>query len=108
MLRCVRRAGKFRARMKAATALAILFCAASAFGASGNQARTEKFSILGKEYVRLDEWARANSFHWKWLSKSEALLWNNSSRMQFMAESKRMSLDAVTVLLSEAVRIQNG
>jgi N-acetylmuramoyl-L-alanine amidase len=58
--------------------------------------------------VRLDEWARANSFHWKWLSKSEALLWNNSSRMQFTAESKRMSLNGVMVLLSEAVRILNG
>src|ERR1051325_6274580 len=94
--------------MKAVTALAFLLCAVPVFGAQSAPAHPPRFSILGKEYVRLDEWAQANAFHWKWLSRSEALLWNNTWRMQFGAESKKMSLNGVAVLLSEAVRNQNG
>lgn len=94
--------------MKATIALALLLCAACAFSAERTAQRPQRFSIFGKDYVRVDEWARANSFHWKWLSKNEALVWNNSWRMQFTAESRRMSLNGVTVLLSEAVRNQNG
>ncbi|HWN97229.1 MAG TPA: hypothetical protein VNT99_19515, partial [Methylomirabilota bacterium] len=59
--------------MKAALALAILLCGAGSFAAN---VRPERFSILGKEYVRLDQWARANSYQWKWVSKNQASVWN--------------------------------
>ncbi len=68
----------------------------------------EKFSIAGTDYVRLDQWARANSFQWKWHSKNEAEVWSKFARMQFTIDSKKMSLNGLTVLLSEIVRQQNG
>ena len=94
--------------MKFAMALALLLGAGFGPTEAATTPRVEKFSIAGTEYTRLDQWARANSFQWKWLSKNDAELWNNSTRMQFTLDSKRMSLNGITVLLSEIVRSQNG
>ena len=93
--------------MKVTIACALLLCLAVAFGAE-RMSGPKRVSIQGKEYVRVDEWARANSYHWKWLSKNDAQVWNNAWRMQLTTESRRMSINGVTVLLSEAVRNQNG
>lgn len=90
--------------MKAAVAIALLLCLTNA---SGADQRFAKLWLAGKEYVRLDQWARANSFQWKWVSKNELSVWKASTRMQFTADSRRMSLNGVTVLLSEVVRNQN-
>jgi N-acetylmuramoyl-L-alanine amidase len=92
--------------MKAALVIALLLCASGFATAIPNQ-RVSKLSLSGKEYVRLDQWARANSFQWRWLSKNEVSVWNASARMQFTADSRKMSLNGVTVLLSEVVRNQN-
>jgi N-acetylmuramoyl-L-alanine amidase len=78
------------------------------FPAETRELRVIKFSLFGKEYVRLDQWARANAFQWKWLSKNEAVAWKGPTKLQFTAESKRMSLNGLTVLLSEPVRNQGG
>ena len=94
--------------MKAAIAFAILLCATSGFCPPQVAVKPQRFSIFGRDYVRLDEWARANSFQWKWASKNDAVVWNNSTKIQFTAESKKMALNGVTILLSEAVRNQNG
>ena len=91
--------------MRAAFVLAILLGAASGFAAS---AQSERFSIQGTEYVRLDQWARANSYQWKWTSKNDVSVWNGSNKMQFTTDSKKMTLNGVAILLSEAVRNQNG
>ena len=94
--------------MKAALALAMLLCAAVCPGASPNPVKTQRLSLFGKNYVRLDQWARANAFQWKWLSKDEVTVWNAGNRMQFYLESRNMSLNGVTVRLSQPVRTQNG
>ena len=94
--------------MKCAAALALLLCAVLGFGATGDSARVQKFSFLGKDYLRLDQWARANSLQWKWLSKNDLEVWSQSARMQFTTDSKKMSLNGITVLLSEPVLYQNG
>jgi len=93
--------------MKAAVAFAMLLCAACGMATAATSPRVTRLSLFGKEYVRLDQWARANSFQWRWVSKTEVSVWNTSTRMQFTAESRRMSLNGVTVLLSETVRNQN-
>lgn len=94
--------------MKAAFALALLFCAAVCPGASSAPVPPQRLSLFGKEYVRLDQWARANSCQWKWLSKNEALVWSSTTRMQFTTDSRRMTLNGIIILLSESVLNQNG
>jgi N-acetylmuramoyl-L-alanine amidase len=94
--------------MKAAITLAILLCAINGFCPPQSTVKTRRYSLFGKEYVRLDEWAQANSFQWRWSSKNDIAVWNASTKMQFTAESRKMSLNEVSILLSEAVRNQNG
>ena len=80
----------------------------SGFTAETHEPRVVKFSLFGKEYVRVDHWARANGFQWKWLSKNDVQVWNGSTRMQFTTDSKRLVLNSVTVLLSEPMLNQGG
>ena len=93
--------------MKAAFVMALLLCATSGFAAPAATPRVTKLWLAGKEYVRLDQWARANSFQWRWISKNEVSVWKSTTKMEFTADSRRMSLNGVTVLLSEPVRKQN-
>ncbi len=94
--------------MRTALTFALLLCAGMGFAAGTALVPPQKFSILGKEYIRIDQWARANGYQWKWVSKNDASVWNNSWRMQLAADSKRMTLNGVTVWLSEAVRNQRS
>jgi len=94
--------------MKAAFAIAALICATASFGAPPAVVKPQRFSIFGKEYMRIDEWARANSFQWKWASKNDVEVWSKNTRMQFTVDSRKMSLNGITVWLSESVTKQNG
>lgn len=106
-MNCREAAGKF-APVKIAVAIALLFLAACGGAWAAASPRVEKVRLDGKEYVRLDQWARANSFSLKWLSGQELLVSKSGRRLQFTTDSKRMLLDGITVLLSEPVRAQNG
>src|SRR5262245_38071578 len=94
--------------MKNAAALLLLVWAACCLGANLSPARVERLSIGGKEYLRLDQWARANNFQFRWTSKNDLALTRNTTRIEFTAETKRMSVNGVLVVLSEAVRNLNG
>ena len=93
--------------MKAAAAIALALWITCGFASAAPVQRVTKLSLGGKEYVRLDQWARANSFQWRWISKTEVSVWNASTRIQFATDSRRMSLNGVNILLSEVVRNQN-
>ena len=94
--------------MKFAIALALLLCVSLGGAAEKTPVRPQKLFFLGKEYVRLDQWARANGYQWKWVSKKDAAVWNSSWQMQFTSDSKRMTLNGTTVWLSETVRVRGG
>ncbi len=94
--------------MKSAAVIALLWCMAALSPAASTSVRVSKVPLFGKEYVRLDQWARGNSFQWKWLSRVDALLWNGSTRIQCTSDSRRMLLNGITIWLSEPVRSQNG
>jgi N-acetylmuramoyl-L-alanine amidase len=94
--------------VKNAVAIALLFWAWGGSAHAASNTRVEKVSFLGKEYVRLDQWARANGFQHKWPSRNEVVVWNGSKRMQFTTDSKRMELNDIAIVLSEAIRQQNG
>jgi N-acetylmuramoyl-L-alanine amidase len=106
-LRRRRAAGNF-ARVKLAVAFALLLCALCGPAPAAPAAEVNRVTLGGKSYYRLDQWARANSYQWKWLSKNDLVVWNAARRMQFTADSKRMEFNGVLLLLSEAVREQNG
>lgn len=92
--------------MKAALTIAML-CVACGFATAATTQRVGKLWLSGKEYARLDQWAHANSFQWRWISKNEISVWKASTKMQFTVDSRKMSLNGVTVLLSEVVRNKN-
>src|SRR5689334_19025989 len=94
--------------MKNLVAPLLLFWAVCCPGANLPPVRVERFSIAGKEYVRLDQWARANGFQFKWASKQEAVLLKGTTRIELTAELRKMSVNGVLVVLSEAVRNFNG
>jgi N-acetylmuramoyl-L-alanine amidase len=96
------------ALMKSAAIALALFCVICGFSAETRSARVEKVSLSSKEYVRLDQWAKANSLQLKWLAKNEILVSNAATRLHFTTESRRMLLNGVMVLMSESVRNQNG
>lgn len=91
--------------MNRALAIAFALCVSGICAAA---AKVEKFFVSGKEYVHLDQWARANSFTCKWVSKNEAQVSSRWTKMQFATDSRRMAFNGVDVLLSEPVRNQSG
>lgn len=94
--------------MKHAAALILFLGVMCCEGANPASARVQKLSISGREHIRLDQWAQANSFQFKWLSRQEAVLAKGATRMEFTAESKRVTVNGVLVILSEPVRNSGG
>jgi len=68
----------------------------------------DKISFGGKEYLRLDQWARASSFEFRWLDKNDLVVSSAYTKMNFTADSRRMLFNGIVVLLSEPVVKQNG
>ena len=94
--------------MRTALALALLLCAAVGFGVPATSSRLPRVSFAGRDYTPFDAWARANGFQWRWTSKNDFVATKGAKQMQFNLESRNMSLNGVTVRLSQPVRAQNG
>jgi N-acetylmuramoyl-L-alanine amidase len=90
------------------TVIALLWCVCGTLMASAQTPTVSRISLFGKEYVRADQWTRANGFQWKWSSRNEATVWNDKHRLIFIIDSKRMLLNGTVVLLSESPRNLNG
>jgi N-acetylmuramoyl-L-alanine amidase len=66
-------------------------------------------SIAGIEYVRLDHWAEARNFQFRWtVPRKEARLASTWSALAFTVDSRRCLLNGVVVWLSYPVALQNG
>lgn len=85
----------------------VLFCCVLCSAGFGATARIEKVSFAGKEYLRLDQWARANGFQIRAQGK-DFMVSGGGRQLQFTSDSKRMEFNGILLLLSEAVRNQNG
>lgn len=94
--------------MKNALTIALWLWLALGVSQAASSTRVERKWFSGKEYVRLDQWARANGYQWKWQNRTEAVVWNGARRLVFTADSRRMEFNDVALLLSEAVRNQGG
>jgi N-acetylmuramoyl-L-alanine amidase len=96
----------------AISALVLLaaFAATSASVAVQTAARpAEQIQISGKDYLRLTDWAKANSFEAHWLKHDETLeLSNHSSRLRFNVDSSEAEINGVAVWLLWPIALRNG
>jgi len=92
--------------MKTVAAVVVL-CCAIVLGVSA-PLRTEKLWFFGREYYRLDEWARANGFQCKLTGKKEVQVASQSTRIVFTGDSRKAVLNGVVVQLSNDVVVKNG
>jgi N-acetylmuramoyl-L-alanine amidase len=70
-------------------------------------AATERISVAGAEYVRVEDWARANRFQVK-TSRQEVRISNNEFSIALAPDSRRALMNDVAVWLSAPVVFRNG
>jgi N-acetylmuramoyl-L-alanine amidase len=69
----------------------------------------ERVEFLGRRYVRLGDWARANGFDLRWAQRDESVqLTNKFARMRFTKDSREAELNGVNVWLSQPIVMRNG
>lgn len=83
------------------------------FGSPGFAAtpagRTERVQFLGRDYVRLADYARASGLKLQWLKRDELLaLSNRTQRMAFTVDSRCARINEVNVWLSFPVAGRSG
>lgn len=100
--------GILRAFLKLTIAILLLCVATLIAPAQTSLARLPRISISGKEYVRIEDWARSVSLQSKWLSKGELQITSKWSRVVFNVDQRKISLNGVTVWLSAPVAASSG
>src|SRR5437867_8021776 len=95
--------------MKLATCFGLIASAMLPVGGQSSPTKLARISFSGMEFVRLEDWARANNFQAKWsVPKQELKLTSSSSTLAFTIDSARMSLNGVHVWLSAPIALRNG
>jgi N-acetylmuramoyl-L-alanine amidase len=86
-------------------ALALLCLAVAAPAAPG----IERVRLHGRDYVRLDSWARAHGWTFKWITpRREARVTMPGGTLNVTVDSRRASLHGVDIWLSAAVAQDRG
>src|SRR5204862_195283 len=83
---------QWRASMKLALSLGWILMIALAVQGHSAPTALERVSISGVEYVRLEDWARANRLQFK-STKQEVQVFNNDFNATFVADSQRAALN---------------
>src|SRR5438132_11950858 len=95
--------------MKFASWVGLCWAALLPFAASASATRLERVSISGAEYIRLEDWARANNFQARWtVPKQEFKLTSGASSLAFTVDSAKMSFNGTHVWLSAPMSLRNG
>jgi len=103
---------KFFGFMKAVFRL--LACMTLAMGGAMASAQSplsklERVQFLGRDYVRLTDWARANSFQVTWLKKDKVVrLANGSFTLVFTGGSCEARINGINLWLSYPVAVRGG
>jgi N-acetylmuramoyl-L-alanine amidase len=99
-------------RMKFAAKVMLLFFAVLPFSvfvqpAAAVQVQTADFA--GRRYVRLEDWAHAARFDFRWIDRENVMqLTNRSCAMTFQKDSHNLEFNGINVLLCYPVVVQNG
>jgi N-acetylmuramoyl-L-alanine amidase len=66
-------------------------------------------ALFGKDYVRVEDWARANHFQLSWLVKNQELQASNgSAKIIFSVNSAKISINGVNAWLSAPIALKDG
>lgn len=69
----------------------------------------ERVFMFGTEYVRMDDWARANRYTFRWtVPKQEARIIMPGGSLVFRADSRKIGLKGIQVALAAPVVMKNG
>ena len=80
-----------------------------ALPAQSSVGRLERFELFKNQYVRLADWAAANSFELKWIRPDEDLVVKSDwARLVFTVDSRKAEINGVSVWLSVNVAKRNG
>jgi N-acetylmuramoyl-L-alanine amidase len=78
-------------------------------GAQTPLSKLDRVQLFGHEYVRLDDWADANGYQFKWTRKDEVVqVKTRYSTLEFEVDSRRAEINGVAVWLSVTVARKNG
>ncbi|HYV30378.1 MAG TPA: N-acetylmuramoyl-L-alanine amidase [Candidatus Binatia bacterium] len=95
--------------MKLAFTVGLLWASLWAVAAQSTSSRLERASLLGNEYVRLDDWARVNGGQTHWtVPKQELKLLLPSGSLSFTVDSRKATVKGTHVWLSLPVALKNG
>jgi N-acetylmuramoyl-L-alanine amidase len=98
--------------MKAAFAsilLGVTVWAGMQGSASGVAGSVEPVALFGREYVRLNDWARDNNYSIQWLKHDESIqLSNRSFRLVFDVDSREAEINGANLRLCYPVALRNG
>ena len=94
--------------MKAALSLWMLCASLAVLAAPAPPSQLERFSISGREYVRVGDWARLNGFQGAWLSNQEFVLTNKFARLSFTVDVQKFSFNGTLLWLSVPIALRNG
>jgi N-acetylmuramoyl-L-alanine amidase len=89
--------------------VALWFCLAGWLTLRGQHGRLETVSWFGHDYVRLADWARAHGFESAWSRRDEELeVTSRWTKLVFVVDSNRASINGVIVFLSAPIAARNG
>jgi N-acetylmuramoyl-L-alanine amidase len=93
----------------------LLLMAVLAMGPSGRAihgstpTRLPRTSFLGREYVRLDDWARAHGFRLQWTVRQEEVRLSSAfSTLIFNIDSRRAVVNGIAIWLSTPIALRNN
>lgn len=98
-------------RMKSAAMVVLLFLALAfpVFVPLAAAVQVQTADFAGRRYVRLEDWAHAARFDFRWIDRDNVMqLTNRSCAMVFQKDSHNLEFNGINVLLCYPVVVQNG
>ena len=98
------------ARMKSGICLTLFMASLLAAVAQSPPGRLPRVTLFGREYVRLDDWARANGGQVRWtVPKQDLKVTLPGGQLLYLSvDSRKASLKGTQVWLSAPVAFNNG
>jgi len=95
--------------MKSRICLALFMASLLAAAAQSPPGRLPRVALFGREYVRLDDWARANGGQVRWMvPKQEMKVTLPGGHLSLSVDSRKASLKGTQIWLSAPVAVKDG
>ena len=79
------------------------------YGSTPTSTRLPRSHFLGREYIRLDDWARAQGFRLQWTVRQEEVrLSSTYSTLVFNVDSRRAFVNGIAIWLSTPIALRNN